>query len=593
MVRRRYLLFLWDFGDEAAQDAALRHLAALEGVGWRRQFVEAGWALALQAQSALQVRRFAPGRGLILGDLYPTTGAEAPGPWVMLPPELKTSQQIFGALSRRWWGRYVALHLPGAPQPAAALRDPSGSLECLTWRRDRLRIVASHLPTEHPDLLPDGLGLDWDAVGRLLQDSAAVVDGVALSGAEALNAGEMMRLGAAERTMIWTPAMFVSQRRAPRPVLHEQLRARVDQVVGAHARRSGAIVAEVSGGLDSAIVAGALQAASAGKVAQWVNFHTPDPEGDERRFARAVAARLAIPLVEAAKTELELTEAHLAVVGAGLRPGVAAIDYQYDEDNVARCAAVGADTLITGQGGDAVFLQTQTALMGADALRAGLGGRALFRVFRDVAAHRRASVWSVARRGFAASFSRATPWRAPAYLAKPLRALASPAHPWLADLAAVAPAKRLQIHALTAAQLFHGHSRRGEAVDLIHPLLSQPLVEFVLSVPSFDLALGANDRALAREAFADRLPGEVVRRRSKAELGAYYGRMLSRSLWLVRPYLLDGLLAGAGLVDRPFLEQALTAESLLWRELTPSLFELLAVEAWARNWDRLAAGRRG
>jgi asparagine synthase (glutamine-hydrolysing) len=403
----------------------------------------------------------------------------------------------------------------------------------------------------------------------------------------------MMRLGAAERTMIWTPAMFVSQRRAPRPVLHEQLRARVDQVVGAHARRSGAIVAEVSGGLDSAIVAGALQAASAGKVAQWVNFHTPDPEGDERRFARAVAARLAIPLVEAAKTELELTEAHLAVVGAGLRPGVAAIDYQYDEDNVARCAAVGADTLITGQGGDAVFLQTQTALMGADALRAGLGGRALFRVFRDVAAHRRASVWSVARRGFAASFSRATPWRAPAYLAKPLRALASPAHPWLADLAAVAPAKRLQIHALTAAQLFHGHSRRGEAADLIHPLLSQPLVEFVLSVPSFDLALGANDRALAREAFADRLPGEVVRRRSKAELGAYYGRMLSRSLWLVRPYLLDGLLAGAGLVDRPFLEQALTAESLLWRELTPSLFELLAVEAWARNWDRLAAGRRG
>jgi asparagine synthase (glutamine-hydrolysing) len=589
MVRRHYLLFLWDLGDEAAERAALRHLQALEGAGWRRQFVEAGWALALPAQSALPVRRFTPGRGLILGDLYPTTGAEAPGRWVAVSPELKTSGQIFHALSRQWWGRYVALHLPPAPQPTAAFRDPSGALECLTWRRDRLRILASHLPTEHADLLPDGLGPDWDAVGRLLQDSAAVVDGVALTGADALNAGQMMRLGAAERTMIWTPAMFVSRRREPRPSLIERLRERVDQVVGAHAGRSGAIVAEVSGGLDSAIVAGALQATSAGKVVQWVNFHTPDPEGDERRFARAVAARLAIPLVEAAKTELELTEARLAVVGAGLRPSVAAIDYQYDEDNVARCAAVGADTLITGQGGDAVFLQTQTSLMGADALRAGLVGGALLRVFRDVAALRRASVWSVARSGVMASFTRATPWAPPPYLAKGLRAPKAPAHPWLADLAVVAPVKRLQIHALTAAQLFHGQSRRGEAVDLIHPLLSQPLVEFVLSVPAFDLALGANDRALAREAFTERLPGEVVSRRSKAELGAYYGRMLSRSLGLVRPYLLDGLLAGAGLVDRPFLEQALTAESLLWRDLTPSLFELLAVEAWARKWRRPAA----
>jgi len=593
MVRRRYLVFLWGAGDDAAERAVMRHLEALEAGGaWRRDFVEAGWALAVEVGTALSIRRLTPGRGVILGDLYPMSDAEAPPePRIALPGDLRTSRQVLHELTRRFWGRYVALHQSAASEAVAGLRDPSGAVECLTWRKDRLRIVASHLPTERPELLPEKLGVDWDAVLQRLGNSAALASGVALSGLEALDAGEMMDLKTAERAMIWTPAAFVGSRREPIDILRERLRARVDQVVGAHARQAGAIVAELSGGLDSAIVAGALQATGAGKVAQWVNFHTADPEGDERRFARAVAAHLGLALVEVAKTELELTEAHLAVVGAGLRPSTLGVDYEQDEDNGARCAAVGADTLITGMGGDAVFFQTQSPLIAADALRAGLSGPALFRVFRDVAEMRRDSVWAVARAGVVGAFGHAPLRRTPPYLLKGIirRAPRGPVHPWLSDLTKVAPGKQLQIHALTAALLFHGHSRRGLAVDLVHPLLSQPLVEWVLSVPTFDLAFGSNDRALAREAFADRLPPEVLRRRSKGDLLAYYGRMVSRSLGLVRPYLLDGLLVREGLVERAFLEEALTAESLLWRDLAMGLIELLAVEAWARRWQ--GAGR--
>jgi len=592
-MARRFIIFLWGAGDTEAESVALRHLEQLEGEGaWRRLFTDSGWAVALEARSSLQVRRLMHGRGVVLGDLHPADDAQpAPGERIALSPATRTSQQVFSGLSRRYWGRYVAVHQPAALEAAAAFRDPSGALECLAWRQRRLTIVASHLPADRPGLLGPQVGLRWDAIGRCLADPAAIAAEVAFEGVEALSAGEMMRLDDFSRTTIWSPARFVASCRQASAVLQDGLRQRVDQVVGAHASRANTILAEVSGGLDSAIVASALQRAAPDKVAMWINFHTADAEGDERAFARAVAGKLRLSLSEAAKSELRLTEPRLAFVGAGLRPSVAAVDYQYDEDNAARCAQLGADTLITGQGGDAVFFQTRSALVAADALGGGLPPRALAAICRDAAAMGRVSIWSVARTALAASLGRLASWPAPPYLAAALKAQRSPAraHPWLRDLDDVPPAKRLQIHALAAAQLFHGHSRRGQVADLVHPLLSQPLVEFCLAVPSFDLALGSNDRALAREAFADRLPAEVLTRRSKGDLTAYYGRMLARSLGVVRPYLLDGLLAGEGLIDRPYLEGALNAESLLWRDLASGLIELLAVEAWARHWSAVLA----
>src|SRR6185437_1513765 len=103
-------------------------------------------------------------------------------------------------------------------------------------------------------------------------------------------------------------------------------------------------------------------------------------------------------------------------------------------------------------------------------------------ISRRAAAADRVSVWSVVRRALAGRSRHPASGPAPAFLGPAVasRGLFAPTHPWLQNLAAIPPVKRLQIHALTAAQLYHGHSRRGQAADLVHPLLSQPLVEFCL-----------------------------------------------------------------------------------------------------------------
>ena len=595
MERRRYLVLTWALGDEAAEGLALKLLLHLEvGQGWRRLFLEAGWAAVLPAEAALSARRLLNGRGVVLGNLYPRRpGQASPGDWLSLTSEPHDSAAAFRDLSRHYWGRYVAVHQPHAAAPFAAFRDPSGSLDCVVWRHGGLTLVASDLPTDLPGAFSASAGLDWRTLARYLIDPAAIGSAVAITGVTGLSAGEMIDLGALTSAQVWSPSRFVSAARAPRDRLRQQLRERVDQVVGAHTGPAGTILAEISGGLDSAIVASALRGAAADRVAEWINFHIPDAQGDERLFARAVAERNDLRLVEAAKSELILTEARLDAAGGGLRPSFAGVDYEYDEDNAERCQRLGADTIITGQGGDAVFLQTRSLLMAADAVRAGVSARELGAIVYRVAAAARVSVWTVARRALADRLGLGGPlWRVSPFVSDALAASdLGPPHPWLADLDGVPPVKRLQIHALAVAQLFHGHSRRGEAADLIHPLLSQPLVELCLSIPAFDLALGTNDRALAREAFAERVPAMVLRRRSKGDLTAYYGRMVARSLDVVRPYLLDGLLADQGLLKRQRLEAVLAADQLLIGDAGPAVIELLAMESWARRWSAVLRNR--
>lgn len=111
-------------------------------------------------------------------------------------------------------------------------------------------------------------------------------------------------------------------------------------------------------------------------------------------------------------------------------------------------------------------------------------------------------------------------------------------------------------------------------------------MEAVLATPSYALTRGGHDRLLAREAFADRLPQALVHRRSKAELGGYYGRVVAANIDRLRPHLLEGHLARQGLVDREQIEAALQVEHLIWQGGYLELMMLGLVESWTKAWLR-------
>ncbi len=587
-----YLAFAWRRQDAAAAahaKAVTRRLTARQA--WRLADDIDGFRILVETRHALQVRRLSTGGGRVIGDLFERAAYRPAADLVPAPGEISAQ----GAhLVSAYWGRYAAIW--PVEGDLAALRDPTGTLEVLRWRAGGLTLVASGLPADGLGELAPVLSLDWPAIARLLAMPDAPSAELALSGLEAAAPGVLLQAGAEEARTVWSPISFARGKALGPPHAAEALEAVVDGCVGAYVRSGAHLLGEVSGGLDSAIVAAALLRASPAPVRAWTHLHTLDVEGDERRYAQAVAEHFGLELTVVPKPEQAFTSEGLAALPTGLRPSVNGLDAQYDESMARLCVDLEVDAILTGQGGDAVFFQTPTALAAADLWGRGLGLAGWVEALTGIARWTRQSAWSVARTAVLGAVGLAhAPRTAPAAFvsAKARRLAGRPRpHPWLADLHGIAPAKRLQIEGLIYGQAYLGASRRGREADLIHPLLSQPIVELGLAIPIADLTQGGRGRALARTAFRARLPRLVVERRSKGDVTAYYGRMLGRSLAALRPYLLDGRLAGEGLLDLPVLDAMLSEEHLIWRGDYGDLLQLIGLEAWVRHWqDWLGGGR--
>ncbi len=94
----------------------------------------------------------------------------------------------------------------------------------------------------------------------------------------------------------------------------------------------------------------------------------------------------------------------------------------------------------------------------------------------------------------------------------------------------------------------------------------------------------ATDRGLARQAFAEKIPAAIAARTTKGGADAYWYDLVISNLGFLRPFLLEGHLAAAGLVDRQELSNLLTEQQLIRavRSL-PALLYCLITEGWLRT----------
>ena len=552
--------------------------------GWDISHEIAGWRILTPPGGGLPVRRLPGDMGLVVGDLI-HRGATAPLALDALQslPNL-SSLEIARVLMRGYWGRYVALIHDAQTGRPAVFRDPAGALDCVTWRIEDVDIVTSHPAAALPAAAPRELGLDWERIAELVADPGACGGALPLTGLRTICAGAL-RLGDQE-TQLWTPAQF-----AARPVDNVEeakigLRRAVDSCVAAYVAPDLPLLAEISGGLDSAIVASTIRQSPGANVASWLNYHDPDPWGDERTYARAVADRLRVPLTEARLPDTPFDPSAFGPTVESHRPSLCGLDAAFDIDLAARCAVSGAQRMLTGQGGDALFFQRPTATIAVDAMREH--GLAAFATPLPVAVARwmQVSVWSVMGQMWRSR-------RPAANLHNPTArdcirtGLPDPRHrhPWLTGCGGLPPAKQLQIADLTACAMHYGDCRRARAVDLVHPLLSQPILEHCLAIPATMLTAGWRDRALARATFADRLPAAITDRRSKGGGSRLFGHRLTAGLAAIRQHLLEGRLAERGLIDRELLDAKLTPERLIWEGDYGTIVYVAFLESWVRHWE--------
>ena len=124
-----------------------------------------------------------------------------------------------------------------------------------------------------------------------------------------------------------------------------------------------------------------------------------------------------------------------------------------------------------------------------------------------------------------------------------------------------------------------------------YPLLSQPVMEACLSVPTWMWISGGRNRSVARAAFANALPDSILNRRSKGSYTRYYAAIYERKRDDMLCFLMDGLLASRGLLNVDELRREADSVHRPENPLNTRVFDLCMVENWVRHQGTFSARR--
>jgi asparagine synthase (glutamine-hydrolysing) len=477
------------------------------------------------------------------------------------------------------WGSYIALTGGRGAHGAILLRDPSAQLPLYRWALDGCDLYFNDF-----QLACDVSGFpptyDWEAVAHRLRFPGLRIAETGLSGISEILPGSRVNLDTGAVDQLWRPWDYAE--RAFGSADPAMLAATIDACTSAWARSSGRIDVELSGGLDSSIVAASVAAAHS----DWrcVTYATDAAAGDERSYARSVAQRIGVQLEECVVTAADLDP--LALPKLRVRPGGYGVLGAIDQKLATFAHEGKADAIFSGGGGDNVFCKVRTAGPVVDALLEA-GPRKAWRTALDLAVLCETSPWD-ALRHTRRQWARRSSWSWPATdtLLDCAAQVPCRGHPWLDGSTKALPGKRAHIAGLVGVLPFLDGYDRAREFPMIFPLLSQPVVEACLSVPSWRWIEGGRDRAYARDAFAARLPDAVIRRRSKGGLRSIMVSAFERSRSALVELLCGGRLADRGLIDRRATLAMLQAPILADSSDYVRIFELCDVELWVRSIDR-------
>ncbi|WP_183610790.1 asparagine synthase-related protein [Novosphingobium sp. BK626] len=525
--------------------------------------------------------------GFIVGNLFRRFGA----PELIATLSDREADQIVASGGRelidRYWGGYVCMvQKPGG---ALVLRDPSGAQPCYhTISKEGYLVIASSADLLRRSGL-SGCSIDWEELGRILLRVDLPSAATAIEGLSELLPGTRLDwdYGSVALRSLWSPWDYVTPRCETRADMQDRLRRTVQSSVSAWASSYRGILCAVSGGLDSSIVASCLP--RAGRAHHLLTVSTADRDGDEATYARLLAAALRSDLVEE-RYDLDHVNIDRPTAPSLPRPLSRAQQQSFDAAVRQKAEALHSDCLFTGNGGDNVFALSRSATCIYDRFLATGIGRGMFQTLGDVCTLTGASPMQamIAVAKIASRRTARYPWKPDRSFLHPnivARDTATrPDHPWLEAPYGALPGKAVHIALLLRIQLHLAASAETMGLAVVNPLMSQPVVEQCLAVPSWEWCGAGLDRSVARQAFADQLPDAIIWRRSKGTPESFCLEIIAKHRRAIRDKLLGGVLAARGLLDVPALDRRLSDEA---PTLTSKqrILELVEAEAWAHHWS--------
>lgn len=489
------------------------------------------------------------------------------------------------SLMSQVWGGYIAFVLDPVERKLCVVRDPSGTVPCLVARKGEIWAFASDVDT----LIEAGVykpRIDWANLTQHLRVPDLKTGQTALSGCHELLPAQSLTVSPVglRRGFVWNPWDYVTPLNAEPEDVAAEIYTTVSAVVRAWSGCFSNVLLGVSGGLDSSILAASLSDGAA----KWsgVTFATKHVDGDERPYARSLAAHLGFDLLE---RHHEISEVDIQFAGSKHLPLPSGLPYAQSHDHAkqALAKAFGFDAFFTGQGGDNVFCYMMSAMPLIDRLRAEGPSSELWTLLRDLCILTESGYLEVGRATFQAFRRRHHPYMW-AERAAYLRDFSDPAkldHPWLAAPLGALAGKGVHIaKILRILNTVDGYDR-GHFGPLITPLTAQPIMELALRIPTWQWCRTGVNRMPVRDAFASRLPADLVNRISKAGPNSFAFEVVEANASQMTDFLGNGVLSERGLIDRAAVSDSLATPQLIRPPSHIDLMRLCEAEAWVRHWE--------
>jgi asparagine synthase (glutamine-hydrolysing) len=564
---------------EIARTSALAAMTAFEAyrVGTRT-------SVFCQHDAAIAIGK----AGLLIGPVFQRGRTKA-----MTVVDAETERLIAASrgewLIRAHWGAYVAILDSGDADRIDIIRAPLGDLACYMLTTKIGTFVASDV-----DLLIALAGYDpaiaWPVVARHLAMPDLGSRATCLVGVDELSGGERLRLDRGSSTIetLWSPWSFVHRTKHMTDVSDAAMRVRgaVQTAVRARASQHESVLLKLSGGLDSSIVAACLSGASHPTVA--LTLVTRDRSGDERDHARSVARHLGIPLIEADR-DPDLVDIGLSDAAGLPRPSVRSFAQASLRIATRVAREHGATAIFDGGGGDQMFCSLQSVAPVVDCLHSDGGTGRFWATARSIGIAAQTSTFEVARRALVRSWTRGPAYRWPCaltFLSSQGRAcgLTGAEHPWLIPPEGTLPGSAAHVALLASVQSLVESTDPRAPIPTVSPLVTQPVAEACLRVPSWCWTSDGHNRVMARQAFRAMLPPAIVDRRDKGTPDGFVVDLIEANRGRMHTLLMDGLLMKHGLLDHKAVAAALSPAEHRKAQDNAKLMDLVGVEAWARSW---------
>jgi asparagine synthase (glutamine-hydrolysing) len=530
-------------------------------------------------------------RGAIVGQLFTRTMA----PRRVTQFDEDVTKQILATrgqfLLSNYWGGYVALLL--ADEDVIVIRDPSGALPCYYTQTGTGLAISSDVEglVSATGQVP---GVDWNGLFLHLAGIEFKRPHTALNGIAELLAGYRLNMRNPEATEpIWSPWDYIRPTRQTDREAAERLKAIVDSSVDAWGSCFPKAGVSLSGGLDSSIVVAALR--NRAESLALVNLASNDAEGDERQYARLAAEAVRIPLNEVFydPEDVDFTRSTSSYLPRPIYSALAMAD-------IAVKLRIGVehslDAWMSGLGGDNVFciMNSPVALLDRQSVE-GVTPR-IFQTFRDVLRLTGRSIPEILREAwrYRQRYRGRFDWAAETEFLSQKRLATERVgfdHPWLSPPAGTPIGKVEHVASLLRIQgSIDGFERSGP--PLINPLLSQPIIEACLSIPTWQWCAAGRNRSVARQAYSEVLPMQLLNRRSKGGPNAFAFRLMNANRAILKALLVDGLLVEKGILEREAVAGAFKGDMPLSANNCFHLSFLAEAETWCRYWEgRASPGR--